>query len=248
MKLIRLSNVSKIFRNGNTERCVLSGVELEIAPGEVVAIMGANGVGKSTLGNIVAGVDSDFDGERLLAPGMAPQSPMIFQDFRASLLPWLSVEANIGFPLALQGIGRAERRRRVADMLARAPVRLQPGTPVGKLSGGQAQLVCILRALLVSPRMILCDEPFSAIDVTAHLMLRQLMAESSRAAGMSLVLISHNVEDSLYLADRILILAGAPARFTKEIAVSRDGDRGADWLDRDYAVGLRRQLRDALTT
>ena len=245
--LVRLSTVGRSFRTARSEVRVLADLSMSVAPGEAVAVMGANGIGKSTLAGILAGVDDGFDGQVERASGVPPQSPMIFQDFRASLLPWLSVEANIGFPLALQGMSRADRRARVQDIVAQAPVRLQMDTPVKKLSGGQAQLVCILRGLIVSPQMLVCDEPFSAIDYPARLMLRKLISERCRMAKISLVMISHSIEDSLYIADRILVLSGNPATIVNEVVVETSECRDDNWVDGEYASALRRVLRDSLT-
>ncbi len=246
--LVSLLNVGKSFRSAGAARRVLNGITMAMAAGEAIAIMGANGVGKSTLAGILAGIDSDFDGTLQMQPGTSLHSPMIFQDFRASLLPWLSIEANIGFPLMLQGMARAERRQRIQDIIGRAPVRLSMATPVSRLSGGQAQLVCVLRGLVVSPRMLVCDEPFSAIDAPARLMLRKLIREVCRAERIALVFVSHSIEDSLFMADRILILSGSPANISQEVTVASREMRDDEWLEGTYAGGLRRRLRDVFSS
>jgi NitT/TauT family transport system ATP-binding protein len=246
--LVSLVNIGKSFHSPGAERRVLDGLTMTIASGEAIAIMGANGVGKSTLAGILAGIDSDFDGTMQMPPGAPRQSPMIFQDFRASLLPWLSIEANIGFPLMLQGMARADRRRKVQAIIDRAPVRLSMATPVSRLSGGQAQLVCVLRGLVVSPRMLVCDEPFSAIDAPARLMLRKLIREVCRAERIALVFVSHSIEDSLFMADRILILSGSPAKISQEVAVASPEARDDEWLEGPYAGGQRRILRNTFSS
>ena len=244
--LLRLSSVDKTFRSKRGIHRILSDISLTIQPGECVALMGPNGVGKSTLAGIIAGIDDDFEGRIERADALTPQAPMIFQDFKASLLPWLSVEANIAFPLMLKGVPSAERRRLVQAAIASAPRRLDVHTAVRKLSGGQAQLVSILRALVVSPALLICDEPFSAIDYPARIMLRRLIATTCRTGGIALVFVSHSIEDALFLSNRILVLGGNPASIVFDIPVGATCHRDEDWLDNPENIQLRRYLREAL--
>ena len=244
--LLRLSSVGKTFRSKRGIHRILSDISVTIQPGECLALMGPNGVGKSTLAGIIAGIDDDFEGRVERADGLAPQSPMVFQDFKASLLPWLSVEANIAFPLMLKGVPSKERRRLAQAAIASAPRRLDVHTAVRKLSGGQAQLVSILRALIVSPSLLICDEPFSAIDYPARILLRRLIATTCRTGGVALVFVTHSIEDALFLSNRILILGGNPASIVFDVPVGVACHRDENWLDNPENIQRRRYLREAL--
>jgi NitT/TauT family transport system ATP-binding protein len=241
-----LSQVGKTFRSAQGEHRILSNISMSIDRAETVAIMGANGVGKSTLAAIIAGVDESFEGKVERSSEAHHYAPMILQDFRASLLPWLSIEGNIGFPLALKGVPKLERTQRVRALLERAPARLDAATPIAKLSGGQAQLVCILRGFIDAPQLIVCDEPFSAIDYPARIMLRALIAETCRAQNIALLLVSHSIEDAVYLADRIIVLHGRPASIVEEIAMPPRRMRDPDWFDSNEGARFRRDIRFAL--
>lgn len=244
--IVTLSEVAKTFSSPAGSRPVLSNISFSIGRGEAVAVMGPNGVGKSTLANIVAGVDEDFEGTIARASGMRQQSPMVQQDYRASLLPWLSLEANIGFPLLLRGVSKEARTQAVRDILKQAPARLDASVPVSKLSGGQAQLACVLRGFIEAPDLLVCDEPFSAIDYPARIMLRALIARTCHARGTSLLFVSHSIDDTVYLADRIVVLRGQPASIDEEIVIDETGSRDGDWLDGERSADFRRRVRAAL--
>jgi sulfonate transport system ATP-binding protein len=244
--LVWLSNVGKVYLSSQGDRRILSNISLTIQKGEAIALMGANGIGKSTLARIIAGVDDDFDGKIERAGNQSSQARMIFQDFRASLLPWLSIERNIEFPLMLKGLPSNERHEMIRAIMARAPDRLDLSTPISKLSGGQAQLVCILRALVVSPNLLICDEPFSAVDYPARIKLRALLASMCHTSKIALIFVTHSIEDAMFLADRILILGGRPGSIVHEVPVGQSTSRDENWLDNSDNIQLRRMLREQL--
>jgi NitT/TauT family transport system ATP-binding protein len=158
----------------------------------------------------------------------------------------LSLEANIAFPLLLRGVPAGERARAVTEILSRAPARLDASTPVSKLSGGQAQLACVLRGFIARPNLLVCDEPFSAIDYPARIMLRSLIASMCAEYGTSLLFVSHSIEDTVFLADRIVVLSGRPASIAEVISVPNKGSRDNAWLDGEGSADVRRQVRAAL--
>ena len=247
MTLIRLTAVSKSFASDGGSHCVFSGINLEIGRGEAVSLVGPNGIGKSTLAGIVAGIDPGYGGEIWRSPEIGPQSPVLFQDYRASLLPWLSISDNITYPLAVRGMPRDARDEIRDALLARAPARLDLKTATHRLSGGQAQLVCILRTLSVSPKLIVCDEPFSAIDYQARILLREELSRICCERGIAMLFISHSMEDAVLVADRVIVLTGQPATITADIAIDAPRPRQAAWLDGEAAIQARRRLREAIT-
>lgn len=219
---------------------VLADIRLQVAPGEHLALVGASGCGKSTLLRILAGLDDQFDG-RVLLHGVPQHGPsrevgVVFQEPR--LFPWLTVVENVMFDLApARGGGRyrgsgvhdpamATSRSRVDERARRALVLLED---VGladlrdalprQLSGGQAQRVALARALYTQPRLLLLDEPFSALDAFTRMKLQDLVASLARKHGTALVLVTHDVEEAVLLADRVLVMGAFPGRILHEVPV-----------------------------
>ncbi len=195
---------------------VLSSIELQLAAGEVLALVGASGCGKSTLLRILAGLDPDFEGD-LRLEGRSLHGPtrdigVVFQEPR--LFPWLTVAENIGFDL-----GQGHDSAWVAQLLDEVGLRGLGQALPKQLSGGQAQRVAIARALYTRPRVLLLDEPFSALDAFTRQRLQDLVLSLARTHGSSLVLVTHDVEEAVLLSDRVLVLGAAPGRVVRELAV-----------------------------
>ncbi|KAF1049547.1 ABC transporter ATP-binding protein [Xylophilus sp.] len=211
-------------------RAVLQDLQLALAPGEIVSLVGASGCGKSTLLRIVAGLDTDYDGAVRLAGrpqhDITREIGFIFQELR--LFPWLTVAENVAFDL-----GRAGRHHpQVRELLAEVGLAGFEDRLPKQLSGGQAQRVAIARGLFTWPRVLLLDEPFSAVDAFTRIKLQDLLAGIARRHGITLLLVTHDVDEAVVLSDRVLVLearAGAPLR---EIAVPlpRPRDREGDAL------------------
>ncbi len=188
---------------------VLSNLRFQLARGEQVALVGASGCGKSTLLRIVAGLDAAFDG-RVLLDGQPQRGPsravgVVFQEPR--LFPWLTVIENVAFDL---GQGRDEAW--AMTLLDEVGLRDLAQALPRQLSGGQAQRVALARALYTRPRLLLLDEPFSALDAFTRMKLQDLVVTLARAHGTALVLVTHDVEEAVLLSDRVLILGASAAR------------------------------------
>jgi peptide/nickel transport system ATP-binding protein len=183
----------------------LRGVDLEVRPGESVAIVGESGCGKSTLLRVVAGLVKPSEGQVALADGHEPQ--IIFQDAGASLTPWLTVGELIGERLLGLGGSRAEVRRRVAETLELVglPAETAHAKP-GQLSGGQRQRAAIARAIVVPPPVLLCDEPTSALDVSLAATILNLLGRLRRELGMALLFVTHDVAAARIVADRVVVM------------------------------------------
>jgi peptide/nickel transport system ATP-binding protein len=186
-------------------RRVLHGVDLSLRQGESVALVGESGSGKSTLLRIAAGLDRATEGTVELAPDGRPQ--LIFQDARASLTPWMTVGAQLTERLALIGLPKSTRPQRVTELLEQ--VGLDPAAAAAKprqLSGGQCQRAAIARALASNPRVLLCDEPVSALDATLAAQVVELLDDLRRKTGVALLLVTHDLAVAKRIAGRVAVM------------------------------------------
>jgi NitT/TauT family transport system ATP-binding protein len=188
--------------------------DLDIPRGELISVFGPNGCGKSTLINMIAGlipVDKGeilFDGMRLSEIKFG----YVFQNYREALFPWLRAFDNIAYPLKMMQVSRAERRARTEKLVAHLGVKLDLNLYPYQMSGGQQQLLSIMRALVVEPEILFLDEPFSALDYEMTLFMREQLQRLFMETGTTTVLVSHDLEEAVYLADRVLLLSRHPAR------------------------------------
>ena len=222
--MLVLDHVGKTYPNGVH---ALENFSARIGPGEIVAIIGGSGCGKSTLLRAISGLDRATTGSVTLDTiGItAPHEKIgvIFQETR--LLPWLSVADNIGFGLG--DLPSAERQQRVARALARVGLADKAGAWPRELSGGQAQRVAIARALVPSPEVLLLDEPFSALDAFTRVDLQDHLLDLWADTKPTLVLVTHDVDEAVVLADRVIVMRPRPGRLFEEIRVdlTRPRDR-----------------------
>jgi NitT/TauT family transport system ATP-binding protein len=206
---VTIRGLSKRF----TDAVVYDRFDLDIPRGKLVAVFGPNGCGKSTLINLIAGLvpadagDILFDGKPLgdITFGY------VFQNYREALFPWLRAIDNIEYPLKLMKLPKAERRARVERLVESLSVSIDLARYPYELSGGQQQLVSIMRALVVKPEILFLDEPFSALDYEMTLFMRDQLQRIFLETGTTTVLVSHDLEEAVYLADRILLLSRRPA-------------------------------------
>jgi taurine transport system ATP-binding protein len=209
----------------------LRNIDLAIAPGEFVAIVGPSGSGKTTLLNAFAGFVHPTTGEVLFrgAPIRAPsvERAVVFQ--RHALLPWLNVVENVAFPLKLRGIDRRTRREQVTPLLLTTGLIEFANRPVWALSGGMQQRVGLARALAADPSVLLLDEPLGALDAITREDLQQVLLDLWAASAKTAVLITHDIEEALFLGTRVAVLSARPGRIVASFATpfAREAARGA---------------------
>ncbi|MCO5155461.1 MAG: ABC transporter ATP-binding protein [Aquamicrobium sp.] len=228
--MLVLDRVGKTYPNGVH---ALEGASLSIAPGEIVAIVGGSGCGKSTMLRAIAGLDAPSRG-RVALDGMTVTAPhekigIIFQEPR--LLPWLTVAGNVAF--GVEHLPRRERDERVATALARVGLADKAHAWPRELSGGQAQRVAIARALVPRPEVLLLDEPFSALDAFTRADLQDHLLALWADSRPTLLLVTHDVDEAIALADRIVVMRPRPGRLFEEIAAAlpRPRDRRSEEFD-----------------
>jgi NitT/TauT family transport system ATP-binding protein len=235
--LVELNGVAKSFRSADgAPRKVLDEVDFSLADGEIVALLGKSGSGKSTLLRIIAGL-LPADSGKVAYRGQAIHGPasgiaMVFQSF--ALFPWLTVQQNVELGLEAQGIAPEERTRRADAMLELIGLAGFGGALPRELSGGMRQRVGIARALVTGPDVLLMDEAFSALDVLTGETLRNDILElwdSSRIPTKGILVVSHNIEEAVMMADRIIILSSAPGRVRNEINIELQRPRNVDSLE-----------------
>ncbi len=207
------------FPTEGNEIRVLEGLDLDVAEGEFVCILGPSGCGKSTLLNIAAGFLAPtsgsirIDGEEVRGPD--PRRIFVFQE--RGVFPWLTVEGNIGFGLAR--LSRAERERRIAHYVRLVGLEgFQKAYP-HELSGGMKQRVEVARALAVDPDMLYLDEPFGALDSITRLEMRRELLRIWQAEKKTILFVTHDIEESVQLADRVVVLTARPARIRRIVAI-----------------------------
>jgi NitT/TauT family transport system ATP-binding protein len=195
--------------------------DLDIPRGELVSVFGPNGCGKSTLINIIAGLIPPDAGE-ILFDGMRLSEikfGYVFQNYREALFPWMRAFDNISYPLKMMKVPAAERRKRTERLVAHLGIKLDLNLFPYQMSGGQQQLVSIMRALIVEPEILFLDEPFSALDYEMTLFMREQLQRLFIETGTTTLLVSHDLEEAVYLADRVLLLSRHPARVADFVPV-----------------------------
>ena len=238
---VTVRGLTKSFALNGHELNVLRGLDLEVRAGEALAIVGASGSGKTTLLRVLAGLEGPDSGEVLIddvpVQGIGTERAVIFQEPR--LLPWLTVLGNVAFGLEVRGLSRSEAEARSRHYIRLVGLGAFADALPRQLSGGMAQRVGIARALTVQPEILLLDEPFGALDAMTKITMQEELARIWREERVTLILVTHDLEEAIYLADRVLVLArerGAPSRLI-DVRLPRPRDRNEAAF-----VAMRRRL------
>lgn len=224
---LEINHLYKQFSVHNGTLVALKDINLHVETGEFVCVVGASGSGKSTLLRLVAGLDQPtsgeiiVDGQPVIGPGA--DRGMVFQSY--TLYPWMTVQKNVEFGLKLQGIDKSERRQRASYYLNVVGLAQFASSLPKELSGGMKQRVAIARALACQPKILLMDEPFGALDVQTKESMQEFLLDLWRQTGTSILMITHDVEEAVFLSQRIYVLSARPGTVQQELEIDLPCDR-----------------------
>lgn len=225
---LSIKGVSKVYEGGMKE--TLHDISLEIADGEFICIVGPSGCGKSTLLNIIAGLEPATSGSVLLdgnpVTGPGADRAVMFQE--AALFPWLNVRKNVNFGMKLAGIPKEERLRRADFYLKLVQLHDFEDYPVHQLSGGMKQRAALARALTMDSRILLMDEPFSALDKQTINLLREELLQIWIKTGKTIFYVTHSVEEAVYFADRVIVISEPPGTIKQIYDIRMERPREID--------------------
>ena len=242
-KILQVRHLSKSFKTPQGEIEALRDVSFDVHRREFVCIVGASGCGKSTLARILAGLDVQTQGQMLLdgepVAGPCRERGMVFQGY--SLFPWLTVKRNVMFGPRMAGMGGNEAEARAREWLALVGLEKFADAYPHQLSGGMRQRVAIARALANQPRILLMDEPFGALDAQTRARMQTHLLDIWRNVDVTVVFITHDLDEAIYLADRILVLQPHPGRVQEFIEVPVPRPRSlAQWSGEEFRATKQR--------
>jgi NitT/TauT family transport system ATP-binding protein/sulfonate transport system ATP-binding protein len=220
-KILEISNVSKTFTNENNRKEVLTNVNFSVEENEMVVVFGPGQCGKTTLLNIIAGLEKSTGGEVtiknkvVVAPG--PDRAVVFQNI--NLFPWLTAYQNVEYSMKIRGFDKEERKREAMKYLKLVGLEgFENSYPV-KLSGGMKQRVGIARAYCTKPDVMLMDEPFGALDAQTRYLMQDELLRISNTEKRTVVFVTNNIEEALYVADRIVVMTDCPSTVMEEVKI-----------------------------
>lgn len=223
LPILSVDNVTHQYGTGPGAHTAIKGLSFNVYPGEFVSIVGPSGAGKTTLLRTLSGLLTPTSGTVAISgkkvTGVPEGMAMVFQDYSRSLLPWLTVEKNVAFPLDKISGSPDERRALVAESLLAVGLEGYGDRYPWQLSGGMQQRVAIARALAYKPSLLLMDEPFASVDAQTRAELEDLVLTLRQRYSVTILFVTHDIDESVYLADRVLVLSSSPARLVENITV-----------------------------
>ncbi|WP_329054649.1 ABC transporter ATP-binding protein [Amycolatopsis sp. NBC_01488] len=227
--MLEVSGLSHRYGTGAKAHTAVNDLSFTVEAGQLASIVGPSGCGKSTLLRCVAGLTPPTEGTVSLhgdrVSGVPDDLAVVFQDYSRSLFPWLSVQKNVEFPLRWRPISRADRRSRAAEALEQVGLSAVGGKFPWQLSGGMQQRVSIARALASRPALLLMDEPFASVDAQTRFELEDLTRRVQREQGSTILVVTHDIDESVYLSDRVLVLSKSPASIVADLPVGLPASR-----------------------
>lgn len=218
---LEIRGLSKNYSLKGQRLAVLDGIDLKVAPGEFVSVVGPSGCGKSTLLRLILGLDNDYQGQILLdgqpVLGTSLDRGIVFQDHR--LFPWMTVSQNIALALKNHRLSTQAKQQRVDEHIAKVNLQGFADAYPHQLSGGMAQRAAIARALINTPKVLLLDEPLGALDALTRVYLQQELQRIWAQQRCTVIMVTHDIEEALYLGDRVIVMQAHPGKIRREITV-----------------------------
>jgi NitT/TauT family transport system ATP-binding protein len=249
---LAVRGLGKSYGEGAGAKEVLRGIDLSVRPGELVCIVGPSGTGKTTLLRCLAGLQPPSSGQVSIGGRVITEPPpeigVVFQDYSRSLLPWMRAVDNVAFPLQGRGVPKAERLRMAQEALDSVGLAGAGHKYPWEMSGGMQQRVAIARAIAYQARILLMDEPFASVDAQTRFDLEDLVLSLRRRLGVSVIVVTHDIDEAVYLADRVVVLSGSPSSVVECVEVVLEEPREqigtkADPRFAEYRSRILRRIR-----
>ncbi|MFC9254914.1 ABC transporter ATP-binding protein [Amycolatopsis thailandensis] len=228
--MLEVSGLNHRYGAGEKAHVAVNDLSFTVEAGQLASIVGPSGCGKSTLLRCIAGLIKPTSGRvslhgEAISSGVPDDLAVVFQDYSRSLFPWLSVEKNVEFPLRWRDLSRSERRKRAQESLESVGLSGVGSKFPWQLSGGMQQRVSIARALASRPALLLMDEPFASVDAQTRFELEDLTRRVQRENGSTILVVTHDIDESVYLSDRVLVLSKSPATIVADLPVGLPSER-----------------------
>jgi NitT/TauT family transport system ATP-binding protein len=227
--MLEVTGLNHQYGTGAQAHIAVNNLSFTVEAGELACIVGPSGCGKSTLLRCISGLLPPSAGTVSLhgdqIKGVPEDLAVVFQDYSRSLFPWLSVAKNVEFPLRWRGLSKTERRQRAQEALDAVGLTNVGGKYPWQLSGGMQQRVSIARALASRPALLLMDEPFASVDAQTRFELEDLLRRVQREQGSTVLVVTHDIDESVYLGDRVLVLSKSPASIVADLTVGLPAER-----------------------
>ena len=242
--ILTIRNLTTVFPDENGGLRALKEISFDVYSREFICVLGPSGSGKTTLLRVVAGLLKPTDGQVVFARKQQPRIGMVFQ--QSNLMPWRTVLQNIMLPLEVNGMGEQLARDKARDMIELVGLQGFEGSLPRDISGGMAQRVAIARALIHDPDLLLLDEPFGSLDALTRERMWTELSRIWQARQKTVIMVTHSINESLFLADRVLVLTQRPGQIKMDMAVDLPRPRRDDIRYTSHFGKLARKLRKAI--
>jgi NitT/TauT family transport system ATP-binding protein len=227
--MLRVEHLRKVYESPRGDVEAIGDLSFTMGAGELLCVVGPSGCGKTTLLKCIAGLLRPSGGlvamDGVPVTGPIPSMALVFQEYGRSLYPWLTVRGNVELPLRHKTLSRAQRAQLVSDSLEAVGLAHAARSHPWQLSGGMQQRVAIARAIAYEPEVLIMDEPFAAVDAQTRADLEDLVRDLHRSRGVSILFVTHDIDESVYLGERVLVLSASPTRVRETLEIDLPGNR-----------------------